>query len=117
MLKKELRIDRKGLNSFFKQKTGFTAGNLVSLRYIKNDLGKNRFAVVISFSGGQAKKGRAVIRNLVKRRILEILRLTTFGSRYGLDMVFFVKINSKSAPKFTLLKEDIIYVLHRSRIS
>lgn len=117
MLKKDLRLNRKDLNLFFKKKTGFTAGNLVSVRFMKNSLNINRFAVVLTFSGGIPKKGRAVKRNLIRRRILEIIRLAIGKLGSGLDIVFFVKISNKSTPKFNELKEDISYVLHRSRIS
>ncbi|MDO8523157.1 MAG: ribonuclease P protein component [bacterium] len=117
MLKKTSRLDRKAMDVFFKKKTSYAAGNLVYIRYIKNNLNNSRFGAVISFAAGQPKKGRAVLRNLTKRRILEAVRLMTKNIGSGWDMVFFVKIKGKQAPKFAELKENIIYVLHRSRIS
>ncbi|MDP2669148.1 MAG: ribonuclease P protein component [bacterium] len=117
MLKKNLRLDRKALEAFFKKKTGYAAGNLVHARYIRNSLNRNRFGVAISFAAGQPQKGRAVLRNLTKRRTLEAVSLLLKDAGSGLDMVFFVKIKGKQAPKFTELKKDIIYVLHSTHIS
>ena len=117
MLKKISRLDRKALDSFFKKKTGYTAGNLIYIRYIKNNLNNSRFGVVVSFAAEQPKKGRAVLRNLTKRRILEISRQITKNIGTGLDVVFFVKIKNRQAPKFAELKEDILYVLYRSHRS
>lgn len=124
MLKKTLRLDRKALEAFFKKKTGYAAGNLIHIRYIKNSLNHNRFAVVISFAAGQPQKGRAVLRNLAKRRVLEVIHSVSEEIGSGLDMVFFAKIKGKQArlpiggqaPKFIELKKDILYVLHRSHI-
>jgi len=117
MLKKNLRLDRKALEAFFKKKTGYAAGNLVYIRYIKNNLNRSRFGAVISFAAGQPQKGRAVLRNLTKRRVLEVMHLLSKDAGSGLDMVFFVKIKGKQAPKFTELKKDILYVLHSAHIS
>lgn len=124
MLKKKQRLDRKSLNTFFKKKTASQPGNLLYLRYTINTLNIPRCAVIVSFAEGKTRKGRAVIRNLTKRRIMEVVDSLTSKIHPGFDMVFFVKIISKSAspagwsaPKYAELKEDIIYVLHKSRIS
>ena len=117
MLKKSLRLGRKDLDVFFKRKSVFTSGRLVNLRYINNDLKTTRFAFVVSFSGDQPQKGRAVLRNLVRRRMSEVVRLIFKKIPPGRDVVLFLKLKTRKPPKYEELKEDIFYVLHKPGLS
>lgn len=116
MLNRASRLDRKALDSFFHKKTAYKAGNFVSVRFVRNGLKKSRYGAVISFAGGVPKKGRAVPRNLARRRILEAVRTQTEDISPGWDVVFFAKLNSKSAPKYAEIKTDIINVLHSAHL-
>ena len=124
MLKKILRLSRKDLEAFFstgggsafggKKRPKFTTGKLVSLRFNENNLKHSRFAFIVSFEDKQKRKGRAVIRNLLRRRMSEIVRNSVKNIKPGLDMVFFIKIKNQKQPKYRALTEDIQYVLSKS---
>ena len=117
MLKKTLRLSRADLDAFFRKRSKFAAGKLVSARFAENNLKYSRFAFVASFEDKQKKKGRAVLRNLLRRRISEIIRIMSENVKAGLDIVFFIKLKNQKAPAHEDLKEDILYVLSKSHLS
>lgn len=61
------------------------AGKLVFLKILKNNLGNNRFGVVVS----KKISKKAVNRNKIKRRLREIIRQAHI--RPGLDIIIIAK--------------------------
>ena len=116
MLKKNLRLSRADLGAFFRKRSKFAAGKLVSAGFIENNLKYSRFAFVVSFEDKQKRKGRAVLRNLLRRRMSEIIRAKAENIKTGMDIVFFIKLKNQK-PTYEDLKEDILYVLSKSHLS
>ncbi|KKT41824.1 MAG: hypothetical protein UW30_C0004G0023 [Candidatus Giovannonibacteria bacterium GW2011_GWA2_44_13b] len=117
MLKKSLRLNRKDLEGFFKKRARFVSGSIVSARFTENNLKYSRFAFVVSFENKQKRKGRAVLRNLLRRRMSEIAGSLIKSIKPGQDIVFFIKLKNQKAPAYADLKKDILYVLSKSHIS
>lgn len=61
------------------------AGKLVFLKILKNNLGINRFGIVVSTKISK----KAVVRNKIKRRIREIIR--QINIKIGFDIVIVAK--------------------------
>lgn len=116
MLKKSLRLGRKDLEIFFQKRSKFVPGGIVSLRFAENNFQYSRFAFVVSFEDKQKRKGRAVIRNILRRRMSEIVRNSAKNIKLGLDVVFFIKIKSQKIPTYRALTEDIQHVLSKSHL-
>lgn len=117
MLKKVLRLGRRDLDLFFRKRSKFTKGDVISARFTENNLNYSRFAFVVSFEDKQKRKGRAVLRNILRRRMSEAVRSFADDIKPGADMVFFIKLKDRTAPKYAELKEDIKYVLSKSHLS
>lgn len=118
MLKKIYRLKRKEIELFFGSKSRYARGKLVSVKYRRTTNKISRFAFVVS----SPKKRFAAKRNLLRRRLSEIVRRKlgeiptgpdgTVGA--GWDIVFFLKPKGPQIPTFRELKEDIEYVLSRN---
>ncbi len=65
----------------------FIAQGFLTLGYIKNKLNISRLAVIV----GKKVSKKAVVRNSVKRKTVEIIRLNLSGIRSGFDLVFISK--------------------------
>ncbi len=110
MLPKQSRLDTKALASFFRERSSFYKGALVTLRVRKTKNHSNRWAFLVS----STIKKNAVARNTTKRRMREIARaLTPKVTTQGLDIVFLLKINSKRPPSFRALQDDMIQTLNQ----
>ncbi|OGF62995.1 hypothetical protein A2926_04545 [Candidatus Giovannonibacteria bacterium RIFCSPLOWO2_01_FULL_44_40] len=109
MLKKSFRIGRKGLERFFKLKSGYFKGALLTARARRNNLAFNRFAFVVS----GPKTRAAHLRNLAKRRMAEAARSVFGAAKPGRDVVFFMKLADRAVPPFAEIKEDIKNVLSK----
>ena len=84
MLAKLNRIrKKKDFEMIFRKGRGFKNGFL-ALRVFKNDLPESRFGFVISKKVSQ----KAVVRNKIKRRISEVIRLNLEKIKKGADVVF-----------------------------
>jgi len=104
-------LTRKEINLFFKniRKTRFAGGKFVSVRYTK---GANNTAFIVS-----GPKKSAAPRNLVRRRISEIVRNSNVIIPRGTDVVFFLKLGQdKKVPNYQDLKKDIKYVVSKISI-
>jgi len=90
MLKKLHRITKKRdfdqfFGSQFKKAKGYSAkSNSLIVKSLKNDLEISRFAFVISTKVDK----RATKRNLIKRRLREIVRLRLKKMKTGYDIIF-----------------------------
>ena len=56
---------------------------LFGVRKVKNDLGHNRFGIMISTKVSK----KAVVRNKIRRRIREALKKNTTGNDQGFDVI------------------------------
>lgn len=61
--------------------------NFLSIRSNRNNLSFSRFVVIVSLKISK----KAVVRNKIKRRLSEIIRLNILKSKPGYDLVFSVK--------------------------
>ncbi len=77
-------------------------GDYLVLLYTENDLPYSRIGIVVS-----KKVGRAVVRNKVKRRLREIVRLNREKIPQGLDIVIIAKTKAKMVT-FWDLREDLL---------
>jgi len=92
---------------------GRSQGNrLVTLLALPNGLEHNRYGVIVS-----KRVGKAVTRNLVKRRLREVLReLDRIGSiAQGLDLALIVRPAAATAT-FAELRDAVIVLLRRAAI-
>ncbi|MBI2023264.1 ribonuclease P protein component [Candidatus Giovannonibacteria bacterium] len=117
MLKKSLRIGKRDLNIFFKIKTRFAKGNLLTLKYAPNGPAcrtgrtkSSRWTFVVSV---KFKKG-AAFRNLARRRMNAVAEEILAGVKPGYDLVFFMAVQKKRVPGFMELRDDMIDILKRS---
>lgn len=81
--------------------------NFLVLRTLSNGLPHSRFGYVVS-----KRIGGAVVRNLVRRRIRETVRLT--GVAPGWDLVFIARVGVAEAP-YTRLAQTVSDLLRRAR--
>jgi ribonuclease P protein component len=76
--------------------------------FASNDLGESRFGMSV----GRALGG-AVVRNRIRRRVREILRLHREEIPTGWDIIVHPRSSVEKAP-FTLLREELISLLRNS---
>ncbi len=77
-------------------------GRYVVVLYIKNTLPNSRIGIVVS-----KKVGTAVVRNKVKRRLREIIRLSHDRIPEGVDIVIVAKSKAKGV-SFWDLRDDLL---------
>ncbi|OGZ63022.1 MAG: ribonuclease P protein component [Candidatus Staskawiczbacteria bacterium RIFCSPLOWO2_01_FULL_37_25b] len=73
---------KKDFDEIFKKGKIFKGGFLI-LKIIKNNSGKSRFAFIVS----QKVSKKAVIRNKIRRRLAQIIRLNLQNIKVGADIV------------------------------
>lgn len=84
MLSKTNRLKRKkDIENVFKRGRGFKEGFLI-LKIIKNNLKNSRFAFVIS----RKISRKATLRNKIKRKLSELVRLKIKRVKGGMDFIF-----------------------------
>jgi ribonuclease P protein component len=83
MFSSKNRLRRKeDINNVFKR-GGIAAGNFIFLRFTKNDLSANRFALVVSSKISK----KAVSRNKIKRQLREVIQGVVINAGKGFDFV------------------------------
>jgi len=107
MLKKSLRLTRTELSAFFARRFRVYRGDVVLLRVSRNNTKTTKAAFVVS----SAIKRNAPARNMVRRRLNEVIRELHPRIIPGLDLVFSFALTKKSAPSFQSLKDDTIKLL------
>ena len=75
--------NKKDFDRVFKKGKGYKQGFLF-LKVLNNDLGFNRFGIIVS----KKISNKAVVRNKIKRRLREILKRKTDRIKKSLDIVF-----------------------------
>lgn len=84
MLPKENRLKKKkDIERVFKKGMSFKEDFLI-LKMVKNNLKKSRFAFIVS----QKVSKKATLRNKIKRRLRELVRLKLKKIKGGLDFIF-----------------------------
>jgi ribonuclease P protein component len=111
MLRKKYRLNKtKEFNRLFKQGTA-VYGPYCGLKIMPNQLDYSRFAFLIS----KKVSKRAVVRNLLKRRLSEIIR-QDWLKLAGYDVVIIV-LPKAAAAGFTDLRTEIGVLLKRLKIA
>ena len=106
MLRRIFRLNRGDLKLFFKKGGFYRKGKRVTLRICINRLKTPRFAFVVLGPPRSAAQ-----RNLVRRRMSEIVKLKFPKLLKGADMVFFLKLGKdKKVPPYKEIEEDILNV-------
>jgi ribonuclease P protein component len=105
-MQRQLRLTRpQDFSSVYRKGTS-RSSNLLVLRALPNGLPVSRFGFSVS-----KRVGGAVVRNTMKRRLREILRITPVQSAW--DIVFIVRPPAASAD-FSTLKKTVEDLLARS---
>lgn len=111
MLPKNYRLRLKNdFDRLFKE--GKFAGQaFLTLGFAKNKLDNSRFAVIV------AKKvsKKAVVRNSIKRKIMEIIRLNLQNIKPGFDLVFIAKPEIQGK-KYKEVETAILSLFKRARL-
>ena len=107
--KKYRLVDKLEIEKVFK-KGMVIDSNFFRIRFYPNSLFFSRFLVIIS----SKVSPKSVIRNKIRRRIREIVRLNILNDKPGYDLVVTVKSASLSL-KYDQLKEALIKELNRIR--
>ncbi|HNV97396.1 MAG TPA: ribonuclease P protein component [bacterium] len=111
MIAREFRISRKkDFDIILKSKLKFYSNNFV-LRFSKNELSKSRFCVVVS----KKISKKAVIRNKIRRRVYEIIRLNYNKIKPGFDFMILVKLSVLEL-EYKDIERDLLYVFKKANI-
>lgn len=111
MFKKENRLQKeKDIERVFKKGKGFKE-DLLALKLLKNDLGENRFAIVVS----QKVAKKASLRNKIRRRIREAIKEKREKVRTGLDVVL-VTLPGFEKKKFEETKKSLTKLFLKSKL-
>lgn len=87
MLPKENRLKKKGDFDKIHQEGKFYGTKFVAIKLVKNSLSVSRFGFLV----GLKISKRATVRNRIKRRLREIIRLNIDKIKAGYDVIFMVK--------------------------
>jgi len=87
------------------------AGDLTEMRFLQNSLDFCRFGFIISL--GVSKK--ATVRNKIRRRLMEAVKLFTPPIKKGYDIIFIVKPKIVGRTQLDLIK-NVEQILRKTRI-
>ena len=108
MLVKKNRLNKKrDFDNIFKNGKS-TKGLFLVLRFIKNKLEFNRYAFIVSKKVSQ----KAVIRNKVRRRLLESVKKNEEKLKKGLDIIF-IALPTVKDKNFLQIKEEVDSLLSK----
>lgn len=109
MLKKENRLNKeKDFKKVFK-KGKYLEGDFLLFRYLENSLNNSRFGIIIS----NKTLKKAVKRNLIKRRIREVIRDNLSMLENHFDMVIIVKRSVLGNSDFKTIKKKIEQIFEK----
>lgn len=116
MLKKELRLTKNKEFEAVLKKGKSVYSSVLLIKFIKNNLNYSRFGLIVS---NKVSK-KASQRNLIKRRIREIIRLSINKIKKGFDLVIIVSpkiINEKGKPlDYTETEKILIKALIKGKV-
>jgi len=101
--KKDFEKVAKSGRPFFARELGF--------KILKNNLNYNRYGIVVNLKVDK----RAVVRNKIRRRIKEIIRLQHSNLSQGFDLMFLTRESVKEL-KYAEIKEELIKLFKKARI-
>lgn len=81
------------------------------IKVLKNNLANNRYGIMISLKVDK----KAVVRNKIRRRFNEILRLNDLKIKQGYDIVILAKDVIKNTP-YSQNKQDLGFLLQRANL-
>ena len=111
MLPKENRLKkREDFNNVFK-KGKTTAGKLIFLKALKNNLNISRFGFVISVKISK----KAVTRNKIKRQLREIIKRNLPNIKTGIDIVI-ISRPEIIAKKYQETKEEVEGLFFKAKL-
>jgi len=111
MLAKKYRLKlKKNFDLVLRSREKFYSINFV-LRFHKNQEANSRFAFVIS----KKVSKKAVERNLIKRRMSEVIRMSILNIISGYDIIFFAK-PSVLKLDYKKTQDELIYLLKKSKL-
>lgn len=111
MLSKKFRLHKKSdFDEFSKSPNKFYSNNFV-LRFIKNNDNISCFAVVVS----KKISLKAVIRNKIRRRIYEIIRLNMNNFKKGFNVIVFVKKGVLEI-EYQELEKELLYIFKKAEL-
>lgn len=112
MLLRQNRIKKKDdIERIFKKGKSFKEGFLL-LKTLKNDLNASRFGFVVS----KKISKKANVRNKIKRRLREIIRLEIKSLKPGTDNLFVALPGLEKKEKFDDFKETVGKLLKKADI-
>ena len=103
-------VKTKDIERAFKRGRSFFCQNL-GLKVVANELEVNRFTIVVSTKISK----KAVIRNRIKRRLREVLRLENKYLKAGYDLVV-ITLPTIIDSKQVELKSEVIKTLQRAKL-
>lgn len=111
MLPKINRIKKKKDFEYIFKKGASFKNNLFILRLIKNNLDQSRFGFVVSLKVSK----KATIRNKIRRRLAEIIKLEFKNIKQGMDLVF-ISLPSAEKKEFAELKDALNSLMIKAKI-
>ena len=111
MIAKKFRLHKKSdFDELSKSPNKFYSNNFV-LRFIKNNKNISCFAVVVS----KKISLKAVIRNKIRRRIYEIIRLNMDNFKKGFNIIIFVKKGVLEI-EYQELEKELLYIFKKAEL-
>ena len=111
MLAKKFRLHKKSdFDELAKSSHKFYSDNFV-LRFVKNNGDFNSFAVVVS----KKISLKAVIRNKIRRRVYEIIRLHMNNLKKSFKIIIFVKKGTLEM-EYSELKKELLYLFKKAKL-
>jgi ribonuclease P protein component len=107
MVIKNNRISKKKDFDYIFKKGKNISGVLLILKFIKNNLGNNRFAFIIN----KKVSSKAIVRNKIRRRISETVKIFK-NNENGLDIVF-IALPAIRDKNFIEIKEEVNTLLSK----
>jgi ribonuclease P protein component len=112
MLEKINRIrKKKDFEVFFKKGVSFKK-NFLILKTTSNNLETKRFGFIVS----QKVSKKAVVRNLIRRRLNEAVKLNFENVKNGVDCVFIV-LSGAEKTSFLEVKNDVKNLLEKANLT
>lgn len=109
-LKKNRIIKEKDFEKIFKKGKG-KYGKSLGLKYLKNNLTFNRFAVVVSTKVSK----KAVVRNKIKRQIRKILKKQKYNKKNNYDIII-LTLSPIISKTFLEIEKDVFYLLQSQKL-
>jgi ribonuclease P protein component len=109
MLPKKNKLKKKKDFQRVFQKGRYYQGVFINLKLVKNNLDLNRIGIII----GVKVSKKAVIRNKIKRRIEESIRVNTNKIKKGFDIVVIVKPEAVGK-SYSKIEENLISLFQES---